>query len=127
MANYQIIDPWNFGSKHTYSTAVKKGNLLFISAMTSVDPKTGKLVGEDIITRFIFQKMEEVLKAAGASFYDVVKAVDYLITTKNYKETANICREYFKNRFPAVNGIVVKKLLRKNALIEIDAIGVLGD
>jgi len=128
MAKYQIFDPWNLGSRYTYSTAVKKGNLLFISGMTSVDPKTGQIVGKgDIVaqTRFIFQKMEEVLRAAGASFADVVKTVDYITTTDNYKETSRIRQEYFKNGFPAATGVVVNKLLRKDALIEIDAIAVL--
>lgn len=130
MPKYQIFDPWNLGSRYTFSTAVKKGNLLFISGMTAGDPKTGKMVGEgDIVaqTRCIFEKMEEVLKAAGASFDDVVKTVDYITTMENYKETAKIRREFFGNGFPAATGVVVNKLLRKDALIEIDAIAVLDE
>ena len=128
MPKYQVFDPWDLGSRHTFSTAVKKGNMLFISGMTAGDPKTGKIVGEGDIaaqTRFIFEKMDEVLKAAGGSFDDVVKTVDYITTMDNSKETAKIRREYFQNGFPAATGVVVKKLLRKEALIEIDAIAVL--
>ncbi len=128
MAKYQIFDPWNRGSRFTFSTAVKKGNMLFISGMTAGDPQTGKIVGEGDIaaqTRFIYNKMEEVLKAAGASFDDVVKTVDYITTIDNYKETAKIRREFFKNGFPAATGVVVKRLLREGALIEIDAVAVL--
>ena len=36
-------------------------------------------------------------------------------------------REYFRNGFPAATGIVVKELLRPDALIEIEAIAVLED
>jgi enamine deaminase RidA (YjgF/YER057c/UK114 family) len=102
--------------------------MLFISGMTAGDPLTGKLVGEGDIaaqTRYIYKKMEEVLKAAGASFDDVVKTVDYITTMDNYKETAKIRREFFKNGFPAATGFVVKRLLREGALIEIDAVAVL--
>jgi len=130
MPEYQIFDPWDLGSRFTFSTAVKKGNMLFISGMTAGDPKTGKIVGEgDIVaqTRFIFEKMDEVLKAAGASFNDVVKTVNYITTMDNYKETAKIRRDFFQNGFPAATGVVVKRLLRKEALIEIDAIAVLDD
>ena len=128
MPKYQVVDPWDLGSRLTFSTAVKKGNMLFISGMTAGDPKTRKIVGEGDIaaqTRFIFEKMDEVLKAAGGSFDDVVKTVDYITTMDNYKETAKIRREYFQNGFPAATGVVVKKLLHKDALIEIDAIAVL--
>jgi enamine deaminase RidA (YjgF/YER057c/UK114 family) len=96
--------------------------------MTAGDPKTRKIVGEGDIaaqTRFIFEKMDEVLKAAGGSFDDVVKTVDYITTMDNYKETAKIRREYFQNGFPAATGVVVKKLLHKDALIEMDAIAIL--
>lgn len=127
MPKYQIFDPWNLGSRYTFSTAVKKGNLLFISGITAIDPGTGKIVGKgDIVaqTRFIYKKMEDMLKAAGASFDDVVKTVDYITTTNHYKETGEIRREYFKNGFPAGTGVIVKSLLRKDALIEIDAIAV---
>lgn len=128
MSQYQIFDPWNLGARYTFSTAVKKGNLLFISGIFAVDPKTGEIVGKnDIVaqTQFIFKQMEEVLRAAGASFDNVVKTVDYITTMDNYKETAKIRREFFKNGFPAATGVVVNKLLHRDALIEIDAIVVL--
>jgi enamine deaminase RidA (YjgF/YER057c/UK114 family) len=66
-----------------------------------------------------------VLEAAGSSFDDVVKTVDYITTLEGYKGTADVRREYFKNAFPAATGIVVKELVRPDALIEIDAIAVL--
>ena len=130
MAKYEVFDPWKQGSRYTFSAAVKTGNLLFISGMTAGDPETGEIVGKgDIVaqTRFIYQKMEQVLEAAGATFDDIVKTQEYITTTESYKETAKIRREYFRNGFPAATGVVVKRLLRKDALIEIDAIAILDD
>jgi len=127
MPKLEVIDPWNFSTHYTFSPAVRKGNLLFISGMTATDNK-GNVVGVgDIVaqTRHIFEKMKEVLAAAGGSFDDIVKTVDYITTMEGYKGTADVRREYFKNGFPAATGIVVKELLRPEALIEIDAIAVL--
>ena len=127
MPKLEVIDPWNFSGRYTFSPAVRKGNLLFISGMTATDNK-GNVVGVgDIVaqTRHIFEKMKEVLEAAGGSFDDIVKTVDYITTMEGYKGTADVRREYFKNGFPAATGIVVKELLRPDALIEIDAIVVL--
>ena len=44
-----------------------------------------------------------------------------------YKGTADVRREYFPNGFPAATGVVVKELLRPDALIEIEAIAVLEE
>jgi enamine deaminase RidA (YjgF/YER057c/UK114 family) len=108
---------------------VRKGNLLFISGLTATDEQ-GNIVGKgDIVlqTRQIFEKLRKILEAAGGSFDDIVKTVDYVTTTENYRGTADVRREYFRNAFPAATGVVVKALLRPEALIEIDAIAVLDD
>ena len=127
MPKLEIIDPWTFTERYTFSPAVRKGNLLFISGLTATDNR-GNIVGPgDIVaqTRNIFEKLEALMAEAGGSMDDIVKTVDYITTKQGYKGTAEVRREYFKNGFPAATGIVVKELLRPDALIEIDAIAVL--
>jgi enamine deaminase RidA (YjgF/YER057c/UK114 family) len=128
MPELEIIDPgWSYSNRYTFSPAVRKGNLLFISGLTATDER-GNIVGKgDIVaqTRQIFEKIRAILEAAGGSFDDIVKTVDYIVTTEGYKGTADVRREYFRSGFPAATGIVVKELLRPDALIEIDAIAVL--
>ena len=129
MPKLEIVDPWGFDSRYTFSPAVRKGNLLFISGLTATNSK-GEVVGEgDIVvqTREIFKKIGKILEEAGASFDDIVKTVDYITTKQGYKGTADVRRQFFKNGFPAATGIVVKELLRPEALIEIDAIAVLDE
>lgn len=127
----QVVNPgWEYYQKYTFSPAVRKGNLLFISGIdaTERDAATGEVSARgDIVaqTRVIFEKMKAILEAAGASFDDVVQTTDYIITTRDYKNTSQVRREYFKGDFPAATGVVVKELLGKGALIEIDAISVL--
>ncbi len=130
MPRLEAVNPgWDWNERLTFSPAVRKGNLLFISGLTATDD-AGKIVDKgDIVaqTRCIFEKIQDILKAAGAGFDDVVKTVDYITTTENYRATAAVRREYFRNGFPAATGVVVKELLRPDALIEIDAIAVLDD
>lgn len=127
----QVVNPgWEYYQKYTFSPAVRKGNLLFISGIdaTERDAATGEVSARgDIVaqTRVIFEKMKAILEAAGASFDDVVQTTDYIITTRDYKNTSQVRREYFKGDFPAATGVMVKELLGKGALIEIDAISVL--
>jgi 2-iminobutanoate/2-iminopropanoate deaminase len=70
----------------------------------------------------IYRKLGQVLAAAGLGFESVVKTTDYIVDTEGYPETADIRRRYLGPDFPAASGVVVKQLLGRGALIEIDAI-----
>ena len=127
MPKFEIVDPWNLADRYTFSPAVKRDNMLFISGMIARDPATGRIMGKgDIVTQadFIFQQMGVILRAAGVSYDDLVKTTDYVTTLEGYRGTAEVRRKYFKNGFPAATGVVVKSLVNPEALIEIDAIAI---
>lgn len=127
-----MINPgWEAYKRLTFAPAVRKGNMLFISGTdaTQVDPATGKLIARgDMVeqTTVIYEKLKAILEAAGATFEDVVWTTDYITTKENYKATAEVRRQYFGESFPASTGIIVKSLLSEGALIEIDAVALLG-
>ena len=73
MPKLEIVDPWGFDERYTFSPGVRKGNLLFISGLTAFNAK-GEIVGEgDIVTqtREIFEKIGKILEKAGATFDDL--------------------------------------------------------
>ncbi len=122
---------WPHYEKVTYSPAVRKGNLLFISGQTGVDYETGKVVGErDVVgqTRQAYENIRAILEKAGMTFDNVVKITDYITPDglKNYKATADVRREYLKKDFPASTGVVINRLVRSDFLIEIDVVA-MGD
>ena len=131
MKAYEKIDPsGRWPDRITFSPAVRAGNLLFISGMTATD-ENREIVGKGDIsaqTRYIFQKMEAVLAAAGATFDNVVETVDYFTTLEEYDKTADIRREFFGGPpYPAATGVQVAALIRPEALIEIKAVAVIED
>ena len=129
MPVYETIKPSHWPDTLTFSPAVRAGNLLFISGTTAVDDDL-KIVGNgDIVaqTRFIFEKFGRILRAAGASFDNIVETTDYFLNLADYKRTAEVRREFFKGpQYPAATGVLVAGLIRKDALIEIKATAVLG-
>ncbi len=131
MSKRETVNPgWTIFDHLTFAPAVRKGNMLFISGTdaTMIDPDTGKLVVKGDFAeqyRTIFEKMKMILEAAGATFDDVVWTCDYIRTREGYKATADVRREFFGKSFPASTGIVVKELLSRDALIEMDAIAIL--
>ena len=115
-------------AKLTFAPAVRAGDHVYLSGMTASDDG-GKVVAPgDIVgqTRFIFEKAQKVLAAAGASMDDVVLTRDFFTTTEGYAGTADVRREFFGDTFPAATGVQVAALLRREALIEIEFVAVLA-
>jgi aminoacrylate peracid reductase len=127
MSRYEAIRPGRWSDKLTFSPAIRVGNLLFISGTTATDENL-KIVGVGDIaeqTRQIFRKWGLILRAAGASFDNIVETTDYYVTLEGYARTADVRREFFRPPYPAATGVQVAGLIRPEALIEIKGIAVL--
>lgn len=117
--------PWP--EHYTYVPALRVGNTVWLSGTTGTDDN-GVITAPGNIeeqTRQIFRKFEHLLRSIGSSCDDIVATTDFFTTTENYKKTAAVRREFFKNTRPTSTGVLVAGLLRKDALIEISAIAVL--
>jgi enamine deaminase RidA (YjgF/YER057c/UK114 family) len=115
-------------TKYTYVPALRVGNTIYLSGTTGTDDNGVITAPGDIEeqARQIFRKFEALLNAAGGSCDDIVSTTDFVTTTENYHRTAAVRREFFRKGFPTSTGVVVAGLLRKDALIEISAVAVLG-
>lgn len=127
-----IIHPESWERQgYTFSdAAVKEGRkIIAISGIASQDEAGHTVYPGDIEAqcRFIYQRIEQMLKAAGATFDDVIKTTDYVAPEglKDYKKTGKVRREFFKGKFPAASGVIVNRLIHDDWLIEIDALAVL--
>jgi 2-iminobutanoate/2-iminopropanoate deaminase len=110
-----------------YSQAIRAGALLFVSGQIPLDPATGAMVGGDIAdqTRRIFQNLGEILKAAGASFDQVVRTTVYLADMGDFAAMNEVYGTYFSAPAPARSTIQAAGL-PKNARVEIDVIASLS-
>src|SRR5271156_677736 len=86
-----------------FSQAVEAGGFIYFSGQVGQDPTTGKLVAGGIAaeTERIFQNLSAVLKAAGKSFDDVVRAGAYLTSISDYAALNGIYARHFSQPFPA--------------------------
>ena len=107
-----------------YCDAVRYGDLLFISGLVGVDD-TGKVVGEGDAarqTRQIFENMKKVLDAAGASFADVLKVTVFMTNIEDRPAINPVRQEYFGSARPASTLVEVRRLVRPDLLLEIEAV-----
>jgi reactive intermediate/imine deaminase len=108
-----------------YSQAVRTGDTLYLSGQIPLDPATGELVAGDIrvqATR-VFDNLEAVLTAAGASFDDVVRVAIYMTDLGDFGAVNEVMAKYFREPYPARATIGVAALPR-GAAVEVDVIAV---
>ena len=109
-----------------YSQAVRAGNMLFVSGQGHLDPATGAIVAGDVAvaTRRVMDNLGAILKAAGASFDNVVRTTVYLADMGDFAAMNAVYGEYFSEPAPARTTIQAARL-PKDLRVEIDVIAVL--
>ena len=106
-----------------YSQAVRVDNLVFLSGQIPIDPASGNIVEGDITvqTRRVMDNLGAVLRAAGASFAEVVKTTIFLADLGHFTKMNEVYGGYFTSEPPARATVQVGALPR-GVLIEIDMI-----
>ena len=106
-----------------YCHAVRSGSLVFTSGQIPVNPATGTLVEDDIIsqTRQVFTNLKMVLEAAGLGLKDVVKTTVYLKDMAEFPQLNEIYAEHFGEHTPARSTIQVAAL-PLDCRVEIEAV-----
>ncbi len=110
-----------------YSQAVATEQFLFVSGQIPVNPKTGKIDEMTIEwqTRQVFRNLEAILKAAGLSFADVVKAEVFLKDMNDFQQMNAIYGEKFTGPIKPARQTVQVARLPMDALVEISCIAIL--
>ena len=110
-----------------YSQAVRVGQFVFLSGQIPLDPATGNIVEGDITvqTRRVMENLGAVLRAAGASFAEVVKTTIFLADLGHFSKMNEVYGGYFTSEPPARATVQVGALPR-GVLIEIDMIAHVG-
>jgi 2-iminobutanoate/2-iminopropanoate deaminase len=108
-----------------YSQAVIANGFLFTAGQIALDPVEGKIVSGGIVeqTERVMENLTSVLRAAGASWGDVVKTTVYLHDLSHFPTVNEIYGKWLGEARPARSTVQVPGLPR-GALVEIDAIAV---
>jgi len=114
-----------------YSNVVTSapGRLVFVAGQIALDVN-GEIVGAGDITAQTRQVMENLrlaLEAAGATFADVVRVVNYITDVELFGQMAAVRKEYLVEPYPASTLVEVSALMYPEILIEIEAIAVVSD
>ena len=112
---------------YTHVVEVVAGRPVYISGQVALDP-TGALVGPgDIRAQAgqVFDNLRAALQAVGATFEQVVKLNYYLVDATQMPVVREVRDEYLNpERLPASTAVEVRRLVRDDLLLEIEAIAV---
>jgi len=110
-----------------YTQGIVANGFVFTAGQIPLDPVAGKIVEGGIVeqTDRVMQNLQEVLRAAGASWNDVVKTTVYLHDLSHFPTVNEVYGKWLGDARPARSTVQVTALPR-GALVEIDAIAVLS-
>ena len=104
------------------------GRMVFIAGQTASD-HDGKVVGAGDAraqTRFILEKIQRAVEAAGGTIDDVVAMSVFSTDVKYHRDINETRREVLGTNFPTSTMVQVVALARPELLLEINAIAVIS-
>ncbi|MBE5877790.1 MAG: RidA family protein [Lachnospiraceae bacterium] len=109
-----------------YSQGIIAGNMLFASGQIPINPATGNVEAEGIQAQAEQSIINagEILKAAGATYDNVVKTTCFLADMGDFAAFNEVYAKYFTEK-PARSCVAVKDL-PKGVLCEVEVIAYLG-
>ena len=108
-----------------YSQAIQAGNMLFVSGQIAIHKTSGNLITTNIVdeTTLVMNNLDEVLKAAGMNFSNVVKCTIFLKDMNNFPKVNEVYGKSFPSQPPARETVEVSRL-PKDVNVEISCIAV---
>ena len=110
-----------------FTDGVEAGGFLYVAGMLPLEAN-GDLVGAgDVVrqTEQVLDNVGEVLRAAGATFDDVVRVGVYLRNMADRPAVNTVRVRYFGDARPAATLVEVSALALPDALVEIEAVALL--
>lgn len=105
-----------------YSQGIIANGMLFASGQIPIDPATGEIHGEDIVTQAeqVMKNVGALLAEAGTNYENVIKTTCFLADMGDFAAFNEVYAKYFTQK-PARSCVAVKTL-PKNVLCEVEVI-----
>jgi enamine deaminase RidA (YjgF/YER057c/UK114 family) len=113
---------------YTHVVEVTAGRPVYISGQIALDAD-GDLVGPGDVAaqaRQVFENLQAALRSVGAGFEQVVKVTVYLVDATRMPTVRQVRDQYVDpTRPPASTAVEIRRLVRDDLLVEVDAVAIL--
>jgi len=105
-----------------YSQGIVVDNLCFVSMQLGIDPKTGKIISDDVTEQAerVIKNVEAILVEGGFSLRDVVRTTLYITNLNDFQAVNEVYAKFFSLK-PA-RSLVIQKVMPAGAKVALDAI-----
>jgi 2-iminobutanoate/2-iminopropanoate deaminase len=112
----QPIGPFSYG--------VRSNGMLYVSGALGVDEHWKVVAPNDVTaqSKKALETIKAILDAAQVPLTDVVKVTVFLTSAADYRAFNEVRRGFFPQPYPASTVVVVKELVLKDAVVEIEVI-----
>jgi len=120
------VTVWKGHTLYSHVVVAEGRRQIFISGQVPFD-RDGNIVGAGDMRAQIRQVGENVkaaLAAAGAGLDDLVKTTTYTTDIVEFFRHADVRAEYFRDPLPTSTTVEVRRLARKEFMVEIDAVAI---
>ena len=110
-----------------YKIDLGNAELIFVTGQQINQNENGQAATLDIAeqTEYVFQQLQSILNAAGATMDDVVKAQIFLTDMNDFPVVSKIREKYFAVSKPASTLVEVNRMVVPGAKIEIEVTAVI--
>lgn len=111
----------------SHVTASRRPKMIFIAGQLATGPN-GEVVGAGDIRaqlRQVCENIKHALKAAGATFDDVVQTSTFVTDWAKFREALDVRQEYLGKSLPTSTTVQVSALAHPDYMIEISAIAMI--
>ncbi len=107
-----------------FSYAVRSNGMLYVSGCLGVDENWKVVAPNDVVaqSKKTLETIKAILDAAKIQLTDVVKMTVYLTNAADYKAFNEVRRAFLPEPYPASTVVVVKELVIKDAVVEVEII-----
>ncbi|MBW2000595.1 MAG: RidA family protein [Deltaproteobacteria bacterium] len=124
----EVINPKNVHWPLGYSHIIKLGDIVHVSGQLPLDQE-GNIVGKGdmaIQTEKTYENLKKCLESVGATMRDIVMLRIFVTDLEEFDKTRDIRKKYFGKYRPATTGLQISRLYFPDAMIEVEAMAVIG-
>jgi reactive intermediate/imine deaminase len=124
----KVITPKNLHRPFGYAHAIQIDNTIYISGQIPLDREMNVVGKNDIVaqTEQVYENLKKVVEDAGGTMSSIVMLNIYCTDLEAYdQKTRHLRKKYFGDYYPATTAVEVKRLYRRDFMIEVEAVAVL--
>jgi reactive intermediate/imine deaminase len=128
IAREQISVTPDHYAPYLLSQAIRAGDMLFVSGQAAVG-EDGQIVAPGDFDRqadLAMRNLQRVLVAGGSSLGSIVKVTIFLTSMSHFPKIVELRRKWFTAPYPADTIVEVAALYSPDAMIEIEAVAIVG-